>query len=192
MCDCAMITEPPSASTREPRRTITHALTLDLDRYIFFNRAQYLMVPPRTAMVCRSRHATCSRSPTEPLGRALGRVARLDLRLGHRVQQQVIGARVVVLRATRPVVRHGVREDGTCARAGTRVSRRCVCDRDRICGVGPIAPSWLKAPTGMGRQAFWKALSLCRESLSQKLKVPSPPVVANVPNFGWNAMQFTA
>ena len=36
------------------------------------------------------------------------------------------------------------------------------------------------------------ALRRWRESLSQKLKVPSEPVVANVPKVGWKAMQLTA
>ena len=54
-----------------------------------------------------------------------------------------------------------------------------------------IVPSRLKAPTGTGWEALPKALRRCRESLSQKLKVPSEPVVAKVPYVGWKAMQLT-
>ena len=55
-----------------------------------------------------------------------------------------------------------------------------------------MVPSRLKAPTGIGRFALPKPFSLCGEFLSQKLKVPSEPVVANVPKVGWKAMQLTA
>ena len=55
-----------------------------------------------------------------------------------------------------------------------------------------MLPSRLKAPTGIGLDAFANCLSRWRASLSQKLKVPSEPVVANVPKVGWKAMQLTA
>ena len=55
-----------------------------------------------------------------------------------------------------------------------------------------MVPSRLKAPTGMGKLALPNALRRWRESLSQKLKVPSEPVVAKVPYVGWKVMWLTA
>ncbi len=60
-----------------------------------------------------------------------------------------------------------------------------------------IHPPELNVPQGMGAgsEPYWHfciALSRCFESLSQKLKVPSPPAVTKVQNWGWKEMELTA
>ena len=119
----------------------------------------------------------------------LGVVPRLDLRLGHRVQQHAIRARVVVLRPLGPVVRDGVRVDVPLAVEGAaRDGGRLLVER--LEALARVLVPKVERALGVeeeGRVRLVTAASPCPEGW----EVPSEPVVAKVPKVGWKAMQLT-